>query len=74
MPPQGFVLRVMSLNILIAYLEVDDRREGKFATFSKLFSFKKKKKTEDYFRFTPPPPSKKKKKTALQIYKFNEVT
>lgn len=41
MPPQGFVLRVVSLNILIAYLEVDDRKEGKFATFSKLLSFKK---------------------------------
>lgn len=66
MPPQGFVLRVVSLNILIAYLEVDDRKEGKFATFSKLLSFKKK--TEDYFCFPLPQPPTPPKKTLLYKY------
>lgn len=66
MPPQGFVLRVVSLNILIAYLEVDDRREGKFATFSKLFSLKKKK-NRGLLPFYSATSLKKKKKL---LYKY----
>lgn len=67
MPSQGLILGVVSLNILIAYLEVDDRKEGKFATFSKLLSFQN-------HRGLPPPPPCSKTNRALQIYKYNEVT
>lgn len=40
-PSQGFILGIVTLNVLVAYLEGNDRKEGEFATFFKLLSFKK---------------------------------
>lgn len=68
--PRGLLLRVVSLNILIAYLEVDVRKEENFVIFSKLLSFEKPQRNISPLPLPPLPP----KPPALQIYKYNEVT